>query len=118
MLPVELDKMGAGVDVVEAYRTVKPDTEKEGITRMLEENEIHMVTFTSSSTVSNYVEMFEPEVDRLLKWMENVTVACIGPITAQTAEEKKFKVGLVAEDYTIEGLTAAIVGFFANTPTA
>jgi len=118
VLPVELDKMGAVVDVVEAYRTVKPDTEKEGIMKMLEKNEIHMVTFTSSSTVGNYVEMFEPAVDRLLNWMENVTVACIGPITAQTAEEKGFKVGLAAEDYTIEGLTEAIVDFFANTPTA
>lgn len=118
VLPLELDKMGADVDVVEVYRTVKPDTEKEGIMRMLEKKEIHMVTFTSSSTVGNYVEMFEPEVEGLLKWMNNVTVACIGPITAQTAEEKGFKIGLVAGDYTIEGLTEAIVDFFAKTPTA
>ncbi len=117
VLPAELVKMGAEVDVIEAYQTVKPDTAKEGIIKMLEKNEIHMVTFTSSSTVGNYVEMFEPDVDRLLRWMKHVTVACIGPVTAQTAKEKGFKIGLVAEDYTIEGLTRAIVDFFENAPT-
>ena len=114
VLPRELAKMGASVDVVEAYRTVKPDTKKDAVIEMLDRGEIHMVTFTSSSTVHNYVEMFKPEIDLLMKWMENVVVACIGPITAQTAQEKGFNVALVAEDYTIEGLTEAIVDFFAN----
>jgi len=79
---------------------------------MLEKGEIHMVTFTSSSTVNNFMEMFEEEGDRLLKWMEKVTVACIGPVTAKTAEEKGLAVRITPSDYTIEALAKAIVDWF------
>jgi len=112
VLPQELEKMGARVEVVEAYRTVKPEADKDEIRAMLEKGEIHMVTFTSSSTVNNFIEMFEEEGDRLLKWMEKVTVACIGPVTAKTAEEKGLAVRITPSDYTIEALAKAIVDWF------
>jgi uroporphyrinogen III methyltransferase/synthase len=114
VLPRELEKMSARVDVVEAYRTVKPEGDRERVKSMLEKADIHMVTFTSSSTVSNFLDMFEPEREGLLSWMEKVVVACIGPVTAQTAEKSGLKVGLVAPEYTIESLTEAIVGYFAT----
>ena len=114
VLPQELEKMSASVDVVEAYRTVKPDSDRGMVTEMLERGNIHMVTFTSSSTVTNFFEMFEKEGDQLLKWMANVAVACIGPITARTAEEKGLSVNLVPSEYTIEALTSAIVQYFSS----
>ena len=106
--------MGATVEVVEAYRTVKPQGSKNEIRAMLEKADIHVVTFTSSSTVSNFMEMFEEESDRLLKWMERVTVACIGPVTAKTAKERGLSVRITPSDYTIEALAKAIVDYFTH----
>jgi len=114
ILSQELEKMGARVDVVEAYRTVTPDGDRDRIKEMLERGEINMITFTSSSTVKNLVEMFEPGDDQFQRWMKNVAVACIGPITAQTAEEKGLSVSLIPAEYTIEALTNAIVQYFST----
>jgi uroporphyrinogen III methyltransferase/synthase len=112
VLPEELSSMGCYVEVVEAYRTVRPDTGKEEILSMLKKGNIHMVTFTSSSTVTNFMEIFGEGGDRIKKWMEKISVACIGPVTAHTAEEKGLKVDITPREYTIEALTDAIVGFF------
>jgi uroporphyrinogen III methyltransferase/synthase len=112
VLPQELEMMGATVEVVEAYRTVMPQGRKDEIRAMLQKGDIHMVTFTSSSTVSNFMDMFQEEKDQLLKWMNTVTVACIGPVTAKTAEERGLSVQVTPKDYTIEALTQAIVDYF------
>ena len=111
VLPQELEKLGALVDVVEAYRTVKPEGDKADIRGMLERGDIHMVTFTSSSTVNNFLDMFQDEP--VVEWMDKVAVACIGPVTAKRAEEKGLKVTLVAQEYTIPSLTQGIVEYFA-----
>ncbi len=73
-----------------------------------------MVTFTSSSTVSNFIEMFDAQGGQLQGWMGEVAVACIGPITAKTAEEKGLSVSLVPSEYTIEALTEEIVKYFVE----
>jgi len=114
VLPQELEKMGAAVEVVEAYRTVMPEGAKDEIRAMLEKGDVHMVTFTSSSTVKNFMDMFEEEGDRLLKWMEKVTVACIGPVTAKTAGQRGLLVRITPLDYTIEALAEAIVDYYAQ----
>ena len=114
ILPEELEKMGATVDVVTAYRTVTPDHDTGRVREMLEKGEIAMVTFTSSSTVTNFVEMFGPDGPQLQKWMETVAVACIGPITEKTAREKGFSVKVTPPGYTIESLTDAIVQYFST----
>jgi uroporphyrinogen III methyltransferase/synthase len=113
VLPQELEKLGALVDVVEAYRTIKPEGDKKDIRGMLERGDIHMVTFTSSSTVNNFLDMFQG--DPVLEWMDKTAVACIGPVTAKRAEEKGLKVTLVAKEYTLPSLTQAIVDYFAPT---
>jgi len=117
VLPQELEKMGAAVEVVEAYRTVKPEGDKDEIRAMLVKGDIHMVTFTSSSTVNNFMEMFEGESDQLLKWMKKVTVACIGPVTAKTAEQRGLSVQITPSDYTIEALAKTIVDWFGHHQT-
>jgi uroporphyrinogen III methyltransferase/synthase len=114
ILPAELVKMGASVDEIPAYQTVQPDHDKGLVKGMLENGEIDMVTFTSSSTVSNFVEMFRDERQHLKEWMAKVAVACIGPITAKTAEKEGLSVRLISEEYTIEGLTKAIVHYFSS----
>jgi uroporphyrinogen III methyltransferase/synthase len=114
VLPEELAVMGARVEVITSYRTVKPDHDRGIVRGMLEKGEIDMVTFTSSSTVKNFVEMLKADSRQLRKWMANVNVACIGPITAKTATEKGLPVKLVPSDYTIEALTHAIVQHFTS----
>jgi len=113
VLPEELRKAGARVDVIHAYETVLPDHDAEGIKERFRNRTIDMVAFTSSSTVTNFVKMFEPDgVGLLQEWMQQVAVACIGPVTAQTAREKGLSVSLVSPEYTIESLVQEIVRFF------
>jgi uroporphyrinogen III methyltransferase / synthase len=112
VLPVELRKMGAQVDEITAYRTVLEKHNKGTLKQYLEEKTADMVTFTSSSTVTNFKSLLpEGSVNQL---MEGVTVACIGPITAKTAQKLGFHVDIVAEDYTIDGLCDAILKRFGN----
>jgi uroporphyrinogen III methyltransferase/synthase len=106
--------MGAEVDVVEAYRTVKPLGKKANVKELLEKGEIHMITFTSSSTVNNFLEIFDEERDQVLKWLKKSAVACIGPITAKTAAERGLTASVVPPEYTIEALTEAILSYFAS----
>jgi len=117
VLPLELREMGAEVEVVSAYRTIKPDRNTNQVREMLEQGAIDMVTFTSSSTVTNFVEMFEADSERLKEWMARVAVACIGPITAKTAQKNGFSVDLVPSEYTIEAFTESIVQYFASSST-
>ena len=114
ILPEELQKMGARVDVVTAYRTVKPTHDTVRVREMFEKGAIDMVTFTSSSTVNNFVQMFEADGQKLLRWMSSVAVACIGPITAKTAQDNGFTVSLVPAEYTVESLTENIVQYFSS----
>ncbi len=107
VLTEALKLMGADVTEVTAYRTVMGEGDDGTIREMLRGGEIYLVTFTSSSTVRNFVKMIgEPSPEHLLK---GVKVACIGPITADTARELGIKVDIIAEEYTIEGLLRAIL---------
>jgi len=114
VLPEELERMGASVDVVTAYRTVRPDRDTGRVRGLLERGEIDLITFTSSSTVTNFAAMFPEEGAALREWMQRTTVACIGPITAKTAEEQGFSVDVVAGSYTIDALAEAIVRRFTE----
>ncbi len=103
VLPEKLREKGAQVDVVTSYQTVIEESCAPPIKEMLQKGEIDIITFTSSSTVKNFVQLVGRE-----SVLEGVTIACIGPITAQTAEEHGLKPDIVAEDYTIEGLVRAL----------
>jgi uroporphyrinogen III methyltransferase/synthase len=81
---------------------------------LLESGEIDCVTFTASSTVENFVGAFgSEEAGRLLSWTR---VACIGPITAETARKHGIEVHAEAGEYTISGLVEAVVDLFAADP--
>ncbi len=112
VLPEELREMGFTVNVVTAYRTVRPKHDLDSVKQMFKDRQIHMITFTSSSTVRNFVGMFEQEEDDLNKWMQHIAVACIGPITAETAKDLGFSVDIMPNEYTIEGLVERIIQFF------
>lgn len=106
LLPRELEKAGALVDCVVAYRTVVASADLEGLRQRLSAGEIDIVTFTSSSTVRNLLEGLGVGGAALLA---RTMVACIGPVTAETARDMGLRVDVVAEEHTVPGLVKAIV---------
>jgi uroporphyrinogen III methyltransferase/synthase len=112
ILPQELSKMGALVDEVVAYRTVQDLSQTERLMSHLEDRKVDILTFTSSSTVKNFKAMLPPE--RFHHLLQGITVAAIGPITADTARSLGFEVHITAGKHTIPGLCEAIVEYFQN----
>ena len=110
VLPLTLKRWGATVDVVEAYRTVAAGGNAATLRSMLRRKEIDVVTFTSSSTVNYFAALF-PE-DDAPDLLQNCLVACIGPITRETAERLGIRVDVVAGEFTIPGLMRVIVEHF------
>ncbi|BBO82498.1 uroporphyrinogen III methyltransferase [Desulfosarcina ovata subsp. sediminis] len=107
VLPVELTRMGATVDEVTAYETLQAQSDTDALIKRLDAGTIDMVTFTSSSTVTNFHRMLPP--DRAHQLMAGVSVASIGPITSQTARDLGYTVTIEAENFTIDGLVKAIL---------
>ena len=102
-----LEGLGAAVREVTLYRTVPPSDADERLAEALESG-VDVVTFTSSSTVTNLASLLEGEVTRL----GGAIVACIGPVTAETARKAGLNVEILAEDSTAAGLVDAIVGHY------
>jgi len=111
ILPEELRRMGAEVDVVPAYRNIKPEAELDWIRRLFLEKKVSAITFTSSSTLKNFIEMFGKEAKELLR---GVVIACIGPVTAKTAEDLGIKTDIMPKDYTTSALTDALIEYFSK----
>jgi uroporphyrinogen III methyltransferase/synthase len=113
-LPEELEKLGAEVVELVAYRTVLAEpSEQKGaggrektLLEKLKRGEIDVVTFTSSSTVRNFVEIVGKENVGALDG--KVCFASIGPITTKTAQELGLKITIEAKEYTIPGLVKAV----------
>ncbi len=102
----ELTTMGAEVDVTVCYETVPDVSRLDLLKKVLADSRLDIVTFTSSSTVKNFVGMLkDTDLDAALA---NVKVVCIGPITVKTAEELGLRVDAVAEKSTIPSLVEAV----------
>lgn len=99
-----LARLGAKVQDVSLYRTVPPDGNGKAGLHMLKEGQVDIVTFTSSSTVTNLVNMLGEDKHVLNKTF----VACIGPVTAKTASDLGIKVSVIAIEHTIPGLVRAM----------
>jgi uroporphyrinogen III methyltransferase/synthase len=110
ILPKELRKMGAEVEVVAVYRTVKPRGGSKKLKKLLAEGRIDVIAFTSSSTVNHFAELLKTE--NLKKLLKGVTIACIGPVTARTAKEWGWKVQIQPKQYTIPDLSRAIADYY------
>ncbi len=118
-LVTELQQAGASVEVVAAYRTVGvtyEDGRGREIVRLLEAQQLDILTFTSSSTVRNFMQwLIQCDRDGANSLLSNITqharpkIACIGPITSQTAREFGLDVHIEAQEYTIAGLIEAMI---------
>jgi len=107
VLPRSLSDLGAIVDEGFAYRTVPETRDVTGARRRLLEEGADLITFTSSSTVENFLALGVP-------WPKGMQVASIGPITSKTAREHSLKIDIEARQHDIEGLVEAIRKFFTK----
>jgi uroporphyrinogen-III synthase len=105
VIPRELRKAGAHVDIVEAYETVVPQSSRRKLQAALknEKKRPHVVTFTSSSTVKNFIAL----VGKRAK-LNGIQMASIGPVTSATLRECGLNVDIAAREFTIPGLITAI----------
>lgn len=112
-LPQALAEAGARVDAVPAYRTVPPQTnDRARVEAMLVGGAVDCITFTSSSTVHNFAQLFDTTDLRAL--LQGVRVACIGDITAHTATEYGLQTDIQPAEFTVPALARAIADFFAT----
>jgi len=115
VIPRELRRAGATVDVIEAYQTVRPKSSEKRLRAALagRTRKPHAITFTSSSTVRNFVALVGLRGARAAlskpAHHHGVHSVSIGPVTSATLREFGLPVDIEASEYTIPGLVAAIV---------
>lgn len=104
-LPDKLRELGLEVTEVDTYETVVAGEDDIELLKLLEEKRIHAVTFTSSSTVRNFISILKRMgLEDPLPLLAGVKIACIGPVTEKTAVEAGLTPGLLPDEATIEGL--------------
>ncbi|PYJ25962.1 MAG: uroporphyrinogen-III C-methyltransferase [Verrucomicrobia bacterium] len=107
VLPKELSAAGAIVDEAFAYRTVPETRDTTGARRQLAKEGADLITFTSSSTVENFLALGLP-------WPKGMQIASIGPITSKTARDHGLEIDIEAHRHDIDGLVEAIRQFYAG----
>jgi uroporphyrinogen-III synthase len=107
VLPTELRQSGAAVDVVEAYETHVPQNAKERLDQLFASQATRpdIITFTSSSTATNFLNLLAGEHQEALR---TILLASIGPVTSATLTRAGFAPRIEAREYTMQGLAAAI----------
>jgi uroporphyrinogen-III synthase len=131
VIPRQLRKAGAHVDVVEAYETVIPKASRSRLRNALDNSKTrpHVIAFTSSSTVRNFVNLLEPRWRRMMRSTQlstaalhkcpradfsTIATASIGPVTSSTLRECGLAVDIQAKTFTIPALVDAISQAFAR----
>jgi len=105
LLPRKLSGMGAIVDEAFAYQTVPETRDVTGARRRFSTEGADLITFTSSSTVENFLDLKLP-------WPAGMKVASIGPITSATLRKRGLSVDVEAKRHDVAGLIAAIRKFY------
>lgn len=126
VIPEELRRAGAVVDVIEAYETVAPEASRARLQAVLQDSaqKPDVITFTSSSTVRNFVSLLNlplPPESPLNKLsgaprpalLQGVKLASIGPVTSVTLRQLGLPVDIEAGEYTVPGLVKAILAAFS-----
>jgi uroporphyrinogen III methyltransferase/synthase len=112
ILPESFRELGVIVDEVILYRAVAASHVNLPLLEDIRQGQVDYITFTSSSTVSNFVKIIGAEF--IKEFNSRVKVACIGPITAETAREYGFTVDVMPAQYTIEALLNSILQDFKS----
>lgn len=110
LLPRELSAKGLIPVEIDVYETRLAEGQDELALEWLKEKDIHLITFTSSSTVTNLMEVLKRSgIDDPAGLLSGIPVASIGPVTSKTVREAGLEVAIEAEDSTLEGLLQAII---------
>ena len=105
--------------VVPVYQNVPPVGRKEELREQLESGEVDLVTFTSSSTVTNFLTMLDArDQEELHRLLAGVAIAAIGPVTAATLAEHGLQADIQPRRYTITDMVQAIVAQYRDRPAS
>jgi uroporphyrinogen III methyltransferase / synthase len=110
VIPEGLEKLGAAVDVVSVYRTLRSDRDAAELMPLLNGDKVDVIAFTSPSTVTNFMGIMGPDFHLPPK----VRIACIGPVTAAAAKKAGLAVDILQERYTVPELVDAIAAHFRS----
>jgi uroporphyrinogen III methyltransferase/synthase len=114
ILPDTLRRWGAAVEVVIAYQTALPQIDPAPLIELLRRNAVDVITFTSSSTVRNFLRLLGKK--SFGEVAGGSLLACIGPITAETVTHLGGRADIVATEFTVAGLIRMIVDHFRSKP--
>jgi uroporphyrinogen III methyltransferase/synthase len=113
ILPETLRGAGAQVTIAPVYRNVPPQGRKDALRAELEAGAVDMITFTSSSTVRNFLTMVDAaDNEELQRLLQGVKIAAIGPITAKTVTDNGLRVDIQPREHTIPAMVREVVDFF------
>lgn len=108
-LPKQLLERGVNVKDLVIYDTLLNTNVQQKLYQAIVNKEVDLITFTSSSTVIHFIELLKDT--KWQSYIDRVTVACIGPITAETAKLHNIRVDIIPREYTITGLMKAMITF-------
>lgn len=119
ILVKQLSEKGAKVTEVPAYQSGCPDSIHPDIWQALVNNKIDIITFASSKTVHNFYTLVQQQLDLnsrqdLSKLLDSICLASIGPQTSQACQKIFGRVTLEAQEYTLEGLTKALINWCSD----
>lgn len=110
VLPIQLKKLGAKVDELTAYRVRKPHVDSKKVVHLLKSRQVDLITFTSPSTFTNFISIMKGQV--LLKLLQGVKVAAIGPVTKKEITGHGIRVPIIASQHTVPDLVDAIIAYY------
>lgn len=109
-LPVKMRELGLQVTEVDVYENVLTADDGDEIIHLLQNHSIHIITFTSSSTVTNLIEALKQlGIEEPLSLLQGVEIACIGPKTAETVRQYGLPITYMAEEATIASLVQSMI---------
>jgi uroporphyrinogen III methyltransferase / synthase len=114
LLPLALRELGAEVDDVETYRTIRPEVDVQPIIQKLKEGAVDAIAFTSSSTLANFADLVGPTALPVL--LQGVVVGCIGPATARTAEAYGLTAIVQPQVHTVSALIDSLAEALTSRP--
>ena len=106
VFPDKVRQLGGEIDVVTAYRAIKPEVHGKRLKRFLKEGKITIATFTSAATFHNFISIVDEDVQELLG---DVAIAVIGPVTAKAVEKAGLKVHIMPGQATVEAMIEGII---------
>jgi uroporphyrinogen III methyltransferase/synthase len=115
ILPETLRGAGAQVTIAPVYQNCPVEGDRERLIAELKEGAVDMITFTSSSTVRNFLAMLNMENQKQLQEiLSGVKIAAIGPITSKTVTDSGLRVDVQPEEFTITDMIRSIVAYYSG----